>query len=103
MCEVKTQKEQRVVRAILAETTREVLDGCRRLSKDEVSTSVMSMRSVCAVSRPVIRNVLRSQTIQQPTRWMSLVHHRQLVKKHKEKLGWNNTSAQPTSTAILTL
>ena len=46
------------------------LDWCRRLSRDEVLTSLTSMRSVCAVSRPVMRSVLRSQTIPQPTRWM---------------------------------
>ena len=32
---------------------------------------LMSARSVCAVSRSVIRSVLRSQPIPQPTRWIS--------------------------------
>ena len=47
------------------------LNDADGLSGDDVSTILMSMRSVCAVSRPVIRNVLRSQPVQQSTRWMS--------------------------------
>ena len=62
-----------------------------------VSTSLTNARSDCAVSGFVIRIVLCSVT---PYRNQRVERH-MFRRQHKEKIGWNNTSAQPITTASL--
>ena len=59
-----------------------------------------SARSDCAVSGVVIRIVLCSPIPYRNQR-VELRLCRQRVRHHKEKLGWNNTSEQPTTIASL--
>ena len=64
----------------------------------------MSMRSVCLCSvtfRDTQRALLPRPYHNQ--RIGCLMFHRQRVKRHKEKLGWNNTSAQQTAVAKVTV
>ena len=66
--------------------------------KDEVS--ITSARSDCAVSGVVIRIVLCAPAPCRNQR-VELRLCKQGVRQHKEKLGWNNTSVQPTTIASL--
>ena len=66
--------------------------------QDEVPMSLTSARSDCAVSLVVIHIVLSSPTPYRNQR-VELRLCRQRVRQHKEKLGWNNTSVQPTTIA----
>ena len=68
--------------------------------KDEVSISLTSARSDCAVSGVEMRIVLCSPTPYRNQR-VELRFCRQRVRHHKEKLVWNNTSVQPTTIASL--
>ena len=65
-------------------------DGCQ----DEVSMSLTSARSDCAVSGVVLRGTQRASSPRpyhdQRVVCFMLVRH---VERHKEKLDWNNTSA----------
>ena len=63
--------------------------GYRRLSRIEVSVSIASARSDCAVSGYVIRSVLCSPIPDGNQRVVRLMFRRQHVEQHKEKLGWN--------------
>ena len=67
--------------------------------KDAVSMSLTSARSDCAVSSFLIRSVLCSPIPHRNQRVVRLMFRRQNVEHHKKKLGWNNTSVQPTTTA----
>ena len=60
-------------------------------TKDEVSTSLTSARSVCAVSGFVIRSVLCSPIPYRNQCVVRLMFRRQHVEQHKERLDWNNT------------
>ena len=68
--------------------------------EDEVSMGLTSARSECAVSGFVIRTVLCAPT-QYRNQRVKLRLGRQRVRHHKEKLGWNNTSVQPTTITSL--
>ena len=68
--------------------------------KDEVSISLTSARSDCAVSGVVIRIVFCSPTPYRNQR-VELRLCRQRVGHHKAKLVCNNTSVQPTTITSL--
>ena len=61
--------------------------------KDEVSMSLTSALRLCRVR---FRDTERA-----PLSPYRLMFRRQHVEQHKEKLGWNNTSVQPTTRASL--
>ena len=73
----------------------------RRLSKDEVSKSLTSARSVSirAVSGSVIRSVLCLPDHSTTNALYASCSTSNNVERHKEKLDWNSTSVQPTTKA----
>ena len=66
-------------------------DGCH--GDGLCTTSLVSTRSVSALSRSVMLGVLPFLRPHPNQRVGSLMFRRQRVNRHKEKLDWNNTSA----------
>ena len=99
MREVRTQEPRRIVRATRAKTTQDgtsihgwcantlLHDWCRRLSRDAVSTSLVSARSVCAVSDSVVRSVMKGTWLEHHIR----ATDRDSTLTEQQHVGWELT------------